>query len=108
MTKLDTADLPAWTSRFFTGVPAPAGAGLSLLPLLATFQFGSGFFDLPIVAGVVMLGVALLMVSGVPTFSFKRVKVPQHYVVPTLIGVGLLAAFLVSMPWITLMTVGLA
>ncbi|WP_119459680.1 CDP-diacylglycerol--serine O-phosphatidyltransferase [Rhodospirillaceae bacterium SYSU D60014] len=105
-TKLDNADLPAWTSRFFTGVPAPAGAGLSLLPLLATFQFGSGFFDLPIVAGAVMLGVALLMVSRVPTFSFKRVKVPQHYVVPTLIGVGVFAAFLVSMPWVTLMTAG--
>ena len=105
-TKLDNADLPAWTSRFFTGVPAPAGAGLSLLPMLATFQFGPGFFDLPIVAGIVMLAVALLMVSRVPTFSFKRVKVPQHYVVPTLIGVGLFAAFLVSMPWVTLMAAG--
>jgi len=26
-TKLDNTDLPAWTSRFFTGVPAPAGDG---------------------------------------------------------------------------------
>src|ERR1700741_4352451 len=29
-TKLDNADVPAWTMRFFTGVPAPAGAGLVL------------------------------------------------------------------------------
>src|SRR3546814_6340099 len=39
-TKLDNADLPAWPIPFFPRVPAPAGAGLSLLPLLATFQFG--------------------------------------------------------------------
>ncbi|MEX2009644.1 MAG: CDP-diacylglycerol--serine O-phosphatidyltransferase, partial [Dongiaceae bacterium] len=47
-TKVDNADLPAWTGRFFTGVPAPAGAGLALLPVFATFEFGSGFFDHPI------------------------------------------------------------
>lgn len=106
-TKLDNADLPAWTSRFFVGVPAPAGAGLSLLPMIATFQFGPGFFDLPVVSGVMLLAVALLMVSRVPTFSLKRVKVPQHHVVPTLLGVGLVAAFLVSMPWVTLMSLGM-
>ena len=41
-TKLDNTDLPAWTSRFFTGVPAPAGAGLALLPIFATLELGPG------------------------------------------------------------------
>jgi CDP-diacylglycerol--serine O-phosphatidyltransferase len=63
-TKLDNADLPAWTSRFFSGVPAPAAAGLSLLPMVASFQFGAGFFDLPVVAGFVLLSVALLTLWG--------------------------------------------
>jgi CDP-diacylglycerol--serine O-phosphatidyltransferase len=105
-TKVDNADLPAWTGRFFTGVPAPAGAGLVLLPVFATFEFGSGFFDHPIVTGGAMVAVSLLMVSRVPTFSFKRIKVPHDYVLPTLLGVGLFAAFLVGMPWMTLMAVG--
>lgn len=107
-TMLENTDLPAWTGRFFTGVPAPAGAGLALLPMMATFQLGPGFFDHPIVAGAVMTAVALLMVSRLPTFSFKRVKVPHSYVVPTLVGVGAMAAFLVSNPWLTLMAVGVA
>ena len=105
-TKVDNADLPAWTGRFFTGVPAPAGAGLALLPVFATFEFGSGFFDHPIVTGGAMVAVSLLMVSRVPTFSFKRIKVPHDYVLPTLLGVGLFAAFLVGLPWLTLMAVG--
>ncbi|MEX2010172.1 MAG: CDP-diacylglycerol O-phosphatidyltransferase, partial [Dongiaceae bacterium] len=81
-------------------------AGLVLLPVFATFEFGSGFFDHPIVTGGAMVAASLLMVSRVPTFSFKRIKVPHDYVLPTLLGVGLFAAFLVGMPWITLMTVG--
>jgi len=37
-TKLDNADLPAWTGRFFVGVPAPAAAGLALTPMMAHFE----------------------------------------------------------------------
>jgi CDP-diacylglycerol--serine O-phosphatidyltransferase len=107
-TRIDNADLPAWTSRFFTGVPAPAGAGLALAPMIATFQFGPGYVDGPVVVGVVMFAVSLLMVSQVPTFSFKRIRVPHHNVVPALLLVGLLAALLVSEPWITLLLVGVA
>jgi len=106
-TRIDNADLPAWTSRFFVGVPAPAGAGLSLMPVFATLLFGPGFFDTPIFAGATTVAVAMLMVSRLPTYSMKRVRVPHHLVVPTLLGVGLVAAVLVSMPWLTLVTLGL-
>ncbi len=106
-TRIDNADLPAWTSRFFVGVPAPAGAGLSLIPVFATLLFGPGVFDNPIFVGACTVIVALLMVSRLPTFSMKRVRVPHHLVVPTLAGVGLLAAVLVSMPWLTLLVLDL-
>ncbi|MGH6962260.1 MAG: CDP-alcohol phosphatidyltransferase family protein, partial [Dongiaceae bacterium] len=106
-TRLENTDLPAWTGRFFVGVPAPAGAGLALVPMMATFQFGTGFFDRPAIVGALVLAVSLLMVSQVPTYSFKRVRVPHHLVVPTLLVVGLLAACLVSLPWVTLLGVGL-
>ncbi len=107
-TRIDNADLPAWTGKFFTGVPAPAGAGLAITPMIATFQFGPGYVDQPAVAGAVVLAVSLLMVSQVPTFSFKRIRVPHHNVVPALLAVALLAALLVSLPWITLLLVGVA
>jgi CDP-diacylglycerol--serine O-phosphatidyltransferase len=105
-TKLDNTDLPAWTGRFFVGVPAPAGAGLVLLPMMATFELGSGYADHPLLVGAVVLAVALLMVSRIPTYSIKRVRIPHRHVVPTLLVVGLLAAMLVSIPWLTLIGVG--
>jgi CDP-diacylglycerol---serine O-phosphatidyltransferase len=107
-TRIDNADLPAWTGKFFTGVPAPAGAGLAIAPMIATFQFGPGYVDQAPVVGAVVLAVSLLMVSQIPTFSFKRIRVPHRHVVPALLVVGLLAACLVSIPWITLLLVGAA
>jgi len=105
-TKLDNTDLPAWTGRFFVGVPAPAGAGLALIPIMATFEFGPGYVDHPLVVGAVVLAVALLMVSRIPTYSIKRVRIPHRHVMATLLVVGLLAAMLVSVPWLTLLGVG--
>ena len=102
-TKLDNTDLPAWTGRFFMGVPAPAAAGLVLVPMVADLAVGPGYFDNPWLAGVVAVVVAGLMVSRLPTYSFKRIKVPQHFVLPTLLIVGALAAFLASSPWLTLL-----
>ncbi len=97
---------PPWASQFFTGVPAPAGAGLVLLPLMLSFQV-EDVFDSAILNGIVLLVVSALLVSQIPTFSFKRIRVPQKGVLPLLLGVGLLAAFLVGAPWTTLTVVGL-
>lgn len=107
-TRIDNADLPAWTSRFFVGVPAPAGAGLSLMPIFASLLIGPDFFQTPAFAGPWTVLVAILMVSRLPTYSTKRVRVPHHLVVPTLVGVGFVAALLVSMPWLTLIVLGIA
>jgi CDP-diacylglycerol---serine O-phosphatidyltransferase len=87
-TKLDDVDPMPWAGQFFTGVPAPAGAGLAVLPI--------------------MLAVAGLMVSRLPIYSFKKVKVPHHLIVPTLLAVGILAGLLISATWMTLILIGVA
>jgi CDP-diacylglycerol--serine O-phosphatidyltransferase len=46
------------------------------------------------------------MVSKVPTVSLKRIRVPHHMVVPTLLAFGVATAFLTTAPWPTLMVVG--
>ena len=105
-TKLDNADLPAWHSRFFTGVPAPAAAGLVLLPLIAWLQFPEvSFLRSPIGAGPVMLAVAGLPVSRIPTFSFKRMKISQALVLPTMVVVAVFTALAMAEPWATLLLV---
>ncbi|HTH17839.1 MAG TPA: CDP-diacylglycerol--serine O-phosphatidyltransferase, partial [Magnetospirillum sp.] len=81
-TMLGQADLPPYAYNFFTGVPAPAAAGVVLLPMVASFEFGAGFFNRPTLVAVFLLGVSFLMVSTIPTFSFKKVRIPNAWVLP--------------------------
>ena len=48
-TALADPNPPRWAGHFFTGVPAPAGAGLALLPMMLHFEVGPGWVDKPLV-----------------------------------------------------------
>jgi CDP-diacylglycerol--serine O-phosphatidyltransferase len=98
---------PAWTGSYFTGVPAPAGALLALIPLVLSFEADATWPRHPLVVGVVLLCVGGLMVSRLPTFSFKKGRVPRHLVLPGLLGVALVMGVLASSPWIGLSLLGL-
>ena len=99
--------LPPYAFNYFTGVPAPAGAGLALMPMMATFAFGMDILREPVFVAVWSVIAALLMVSTLPTFSFKKVKIPTAAILPILVVVGLLVAGLAGAPWRTLTLVGL-
>jgi CDP-diacylglycerol--serine O-phosphatidyltransferase len=101
-------DLPPWAYNYFTGVPAPAGAGLVLLPMMLGFQKILWFVAHPVFVAVWAIAVGLLMVSTLPTFSMKGLKVPDRLIVPVLLATGLTAAALVSAPWPTLTGMGIA
>jgi CDP-diacylglycerol--serine O-phosphatidyltransferase len=109
-TELEDSKQPTWMSRFFTGMPAPAAAGCLIMPMLATFALGQTWPRAWALNALVALVVAVLMVSRVPTFSIKMivVRVKPEWILPTLIGVGLLAASLLNAPWLTLLAVGVA
>jgi CDP-diacylglycerol---serine O-phosphatidyltransferase len=101
------AELPSYAAPFFTGVPAPAGAGLVMVPMFLSFEWGDWLFRSPYLNAVTVSGVALLMVSRVPTVSLKRIRIPQDFVIPTLLAVGVATAFLTTAPWPTLTLVGI-
>jgi CDP-diacylglycerol--serine O-phosphatidyltransferase len=105
-TQLD-ADLPSYAYNFFTGVPAPGAAGLVMVPMFLAFEYGDTVFRSPYLNAVLMTGVALLMVSRIPTISLKRFRIPHHYVVPIMLVVAVVAGFLTTAPWPTLSVVGL-
>ncbi|MEN9499811.1 MAG: hypothetical protein RIS83_1630 [Pseudomonadota bacterium] len=108
------APKPAYTYNFFTGVPAPAGAGCALFPLFAGIFFAQMEWTMPaavmrhplLVGGVLVL-VGGLMVSTLPTWSFKNFKVPRAAVLPLLLGVGLYVALLLAEPWAALAMAGI-
>jgi CDP-diacylglycerol--serine O-phosphatidyltransferase len=101
---LDNPNKPEWQTNFFVGMPAPAGAMTVMLPIYMEF-IGTphGGWTAPVV-GVYTLGIGLLMVSRVPTWSGKLVgkRIPRDAVLPTFVLVVLAAAFLVSFPWETM------
>ena len=112
----DPADVPnhAYAYNFFTGVPAPAGAGVVLFPLFLGLEAKAlGWTQLqaitqyPLLPALFLTGTALLLVSTLPVWSFKNFKIPAQYVLPTLLGVGLYAAMLVADPWAALAAGGL-
>ncbi len=104
---LDDPDRPAWTSNFFVGMPAPAGAITVLLPIYASFLGLPRSAVLTWLMLVYTLGIAWLMVSRLPVFSGKRVgtRVTPELVGPLVLFVVLCFALLIAYPW-TLLTAG--
>jgi len=98
---------PAWTGSFFTGVPAPAGALLALMPLMVSFEIEAAWPRHALVVGIVLVAVGGLMVSRLPTFSFKKGRVPRHLVLPALLSAALVMTVIASSPWIGLSLLGL-
>jgi CDP-diacylglycerol--serine O-phosphatidyltransferase len=105
-TLLDEEDEFPFTREFFVGVPAPAAAMAAGLPLYATLHFGSGWWSAPpLVAGWALV-VAALMVSRLPTLSFKSLRVSPNYIAPLLVLVAFAAAVLITVPFLGLGIVG--
>jgi CDP-diacylglycerol--serine O-phosphatidyltransferase len=100
-------ELPPYAYNFFTGVPAPAGAFLVLIPMLLNFEFGWSGFRSGWFGAVVLAAVGALMVSRVPTFSGKRFHLPREWVLAVFLIIGGLAALATTEPWATLLLIGL-
>jgi len=111
-TSLDQEDLPKKRLGFTTGVPAPAGAGMALLPLFWSLANDNSLDADPhlraVITAIVVGVTALLMVSPFPGWGFKAVRIPRNAGLFVLLGVGLFAASLALAPWMTLFVVAAA
>ncbi len=101
-------DLPHWAHNYFTGVPSPGGAGIALMPMFFWLLTDERIFRHWAVGGIFLIAAALLMVSRVPIFSGKHMRLKPQLVVPLMVGVGVLAGLLWAEPWATLSFIGLA
>lgn len=98
---LEDPNKPSWANQFFTGVPAPAGAGLALLPMMISFIAGDDLVRNPLAVAIWQIGMGALLISTVPTFSFKTSRIPRAWMAPVMIVITGVIAFLVSAPWWT-------
>ncbi len=95
-------NLPVWASNYFSGVATPAAAGMVLLPLILGVETGWDFFRSTWLTLPWTIVISGLMIAPIPTYSFKRIRVPKKLVTVSLAGVALLAAALITEPWLTL------
>lgn len=100
----EKSSLPSWSSRFFVGIPMPAAGLLVLLPLLIMMEIEVSLPSL-LTSGWV-LSISFLMVSRIPTFSFKTAHFSPKWVLPLFLGIGLIVAGLITTPWLTLIVLG--
>jgi CDP-diacylglycerol--serine O-phosphatidyltransferase len=93
---------------YFIGVPAPAGALLVMMPMFLTFALT----DAPLIpAGLVclyMIGIGLLLISRIPTWSFKAMTISRDKVKFLLVGIAFIGAALLTYAWITLVALCVA
>jgi CDP-diacylglycerol--serine O-phosphatidyltransferase len=96
---VDDPNRPLWAGNFFTGIPAPGGAIIVMLPIYLNL------LGTPKAAATITLlytlAIAFLMVSRLPVFSGKRVgkRVPPEMVLPVFVLVVLFFALLIAYPW---------
>ena len=95
------------SGKFFTGVPAPAGAVLCVLPIIAYNAFGNEIFRSPYICSIVVVISAILLISKVPTFSIKKVHIKREYYVVFLLGVVIAGGVIFAFTWKAFLIVAL-
>jgi CDP-diacylglycerol---serine O-phosphatidyltransferase len=71
---IDVEDQPHKSAGFLTGVPAPAGAGVALLPLYLWLETGDDVWRMPVLVAPWLALVAFLMISNLATFSWSSLR----------------------------------
>lgn len=100
--QIDTTDQPRKSAGFLTGVPAPVGAGLAMLPIYLWFVTDRPEFRLPVVAGLWLAAMAFLMISSLPTISWSSLRPRRSIRIELLAGLCLVGAAALTEPWWTL------
>ena len=81
---------PSWKDNFFEGVPSPAGGILVLMPLIyskSEIQFLN--VDFTYFTPILFILISVLLISKLPTYSFKKIAVPRRLTIFLLFGVVL-------------------
>jgi CDP-diacylglycerol--serine O-phosphatidyltransferase len=91
----------------FTGVPSPAGAMLAMLPIYVAFMWPNAPQVPASIVAIYMVLIGGLMISRVPTPSFKSVTVYAENVRFVIVGFVALVAALLTFPWQTLVAIDL-
>jgi len=80
---------PSWRDSFFEGIPSPAGGVLVLMPLVYSFsEFQIIKLNYDYFVPILFIVVSILLISKIPTYSFKKIKVQRNFTIFLLLGIA--------------------
>ena len=100
--RIDSESQPHKSAGFLTGVPAPVGAGLAMLPMYLWIVTERSEFRHPIAVGIWLVLMAFLLISSVATLSWTSLRPRRSIRLELLVVLGLVGAALLTEPWLTL------
>lgn len=108
--QLDAEELPFKQAGFLTGIPAPGGAGIALIPLFVWlaargWPLTSAVQDVvrnPFVTSGFLIASAFLMIANLPSWSWKVFRIPAQLRIAALLGIALVFTALFTQTWDTL------
>ena len=99
---------PSWKDNFFQGVPSPAGGVIVLMPLvysLSDIQIININYE--VVVPILFVIVSILLISKLPTYSFKKISVPRNMTIFLLFGIVLYFGLILIYTFNTIVISGL-
>jgi len=101
---IDSDEQPHKSAGFLTGIPAPAGAGLAMLPMFAWFATDGAhaWMRSPYLTAPWIVLIAALMVSSLATYSWTSFRLRRTVRFEAILLVVAVGAAAVSAPWHTL------
>jgi len=106
LTKIDDRQL--WKSNYFEGVPSPAGGILILMPLFFELSDLNLSFNIKNLTPYFTVLMAILLVSKIPTLSFKKISISPKATIFILLGIGIIFISLLNNPFETVLILSLA
>lgn len=107
--QIDVEDQPHKSAGFLTGVPAPAGAALLLLPILlwlASDRQWNWLQDYRLVAPWAA-AIAFLVISSLATYSWTSFRLRRRVRLEAIVFIAIVGGALLTAPWETLSVLAL-
>ena len=89
---VNTEEDPSWRDNFFEGVPSPAGGIMVLMPLIFSFSGLEKFLfqiNYDLLVPIFFIVVSTLLISTIPTYSFKKIVIQRSMTKFLLFGIVL-------------------
>ena len=89
---VNSEEEPSWRDNFFEGMPSPAGGIIVLMPLIFSFSgLGEYFFKInyDLIVPIFFILVSTMLISTIPTYSFKKIVIPRSTTKFLLFGIVL-------------------